>query len=770
MRLTITKPIFLFLLLFCIPFLGFSQRGELKGIVVDKTTGEPIIAASVYVKNENRGVNTDFDGFYTIGQIAPGEITVICRYIGYDTLVAKVIIESGKSTAFNFYLTEQVRTLEAAEVKGQKEDKSKETSASKHTISPRDMQKLPTLGGAPDLAQYLQVLPGVVFTGDQGGQLYIRGGSPVMNKILLDGMTIYNPFHSIGLFSVFDADLIKTADVYSAGFGAEYGGRISAVVDVKTRDGNRVRHAGNVNVGPFMSKLLIEGPLKKYKAGSGSSSYALSVKNSYLERTSKLFYEYADPSRLPYSFNDIYGKIAFNSPNGTSFKVFGFRFDDRVNFPQSTSYSWLSNGFGTRFVFIPDESKTKIDGFLAYSDYRINQQEQDNRPRQSAINGFNMGLNFSYFLKKDELRYGVEINGFRTEFEIFNANNRRIEQNDNTTEIGGFFLYRYIRNRLIFDAGFRSQFYASLGNSTFEPRFSGKYNFTKKVRAKFASGMYSQNLLSSFSDRDVVNLFYGFLSGPDNLPKTFNGNPVTHRLQKSWHAVAGVEYDLNDNMNVNLEGFYKKFTQLSNINRDKLYDDNELYANKPERERLDYIIENGDAYGADISYKYTDKKVYFWAVYSLTFVNRFDGLITYPTHWDRRHNVNTLVSYTPDKKKFWNLSLRWNFGSGFPFTQTQGFYEKLDFQGTGIGTDYTGQNGTLGVFYGDLNGGRLPYYHRLDFSVDKTIKETKTSKIWAVFSLTNVYNRNNIFYFDRATFTRVDQLPIMPALSLNAKF
>jgi len=183
MRLTTTKSIFFFLSFFAIPFWGFSQRGELKGIVVDKTTGEPIIAASVYVTNEKRGVNTDFDGFYTIGQLSPGEITVVCRYIGYDSVVSKVFIEAGKSTAYNFYLTEKARTLDAAEVKGQKEDKSKETSASKHTINPRDMQKLPTLGGAPDLAQYLQVLPGVVFTGDQGGQLYIRGGSPVMNKI-----------------------------------------------------------------------------------------------------------------------------------------------------------------------------------------------------------------------------------------------------------------------------------------------------------------------------------------------------------------------------------------------------------------------------------------------------------------------------------------------------------------------------------------------------------------------------------------------------------
>jgi len=267
-----------------------------------------------------------------------------------------------------------------------------------------------------------------------------------------------------------------------------------------------------------------------------------------------------------------------------------------------------------------------------------------------------------------------------------------------------------------------------------------------------------------------VNLFYGFLSGPDNLPNQFDNRPVTHRLQKSYHFVSGFEFELSDKIEINIEGFYKGFTQLSNINRDKLFDDIPAYADKPDSEKKDFIIETGDAYGGDISFKYNDDKFYIWSVYSLTYVNRFDGTVTYPTHWDRRHNINFLVAVTPDKAKTWNINLRWNFGSGFPFTQSAGYYEKLDFQSGGIGTDYLGTNGTLGIVYGDLNGGRLPYYHRLDFSVDKTLYKTKNTKVWTVFSLTNVYNRNNVFYFDRVSFTRVDQLPILPSLSLNANF
>lgn len=750
--------------------LNGQTKGEIKGIVRDAETGEAVISANVLVKELARGATTDFDGFFTITDLTPATYTLVCTYVGFDSTVLTVEVKAGQASSVSLYILPKSKTLETAVVKGKKEDKSKVATVSKVTISTKDINRLPSVGGTPDLAQYLQVLPGVVFSGDQGGQLYIRGGSPVMNRVLLDGMTIYNPFHSIGLFSIFDADLIKTADVYSAGFGAEYGGRISAIVDVKTREGNKTRHGGSVNMGPFLTKMNFEGPLKKYKQGEGSSSYVLSYKKSYLEQTAGFFFPYANPENLPYTFNDVYGKMSFNAPNGSSLKLFGFRFDDKVNFPSSTKYEWKSNGFGARFALIPDASRTKIDGFLAYSDYLIEQKELDFKPRKSGIAGFNMGFNFTYYLLKDEMRYGVEVNGFRTDFEIFNTNNRRITQTDNNTEIAGYYVYKLIRKKVVMDFGLRLQSYASLGENTAEPRFSGKYNVSKKFRIKGASGMYSQNLMSAFSDRDVVNLFYGFLSSSNNLPKEFNGRPVTHELQKSWHIVGGFEYELTENLELNMEGFFKGFTQLTNINRDKLFEDIPAYADKPDRQKKDFIVETGDAYGGDVTLKYNTEKLYIWTVYSLTWVNRFDGLVSYPTHWDRRHNINALLAYTPDKKKTWNLNVRWNFGSGFPFTQSAGYYEKFDFQQSGIGTDPLRANGTLGILYGDLNGGRLPYYHRLDFSADKVLYKKKNTKVWTVFSLTNVYNRNNVFYFNRVTFNRVDQLPILPSISLNATF
>jgi hypothetical protein len=744
-----------------------AQLGEVRGIVYDKETGEPIIFTTVLIRSIQAAVVTDVNGLYSISSLKPGTYRLSTTYLGYDTAFADITIVADKIISRNLYIKRISIDLTEVDVTADKQREKTETKISVNRITPRELKVLPSVGGEPDLAQYLQVLPGVVFTGDQGGQLYIRGGSPVMNKVLLDGMVIYNPFHSIGLFSVFDADIIKNADVYTAGFGAQYGGRVSAIVDVTTRDGNKTALGGKFSINPFTTKALFEGPLKKYKEGEGHSSFVLSYKTSYLERTSKLFYPYAQEGGLPYNFNDIYGKVSFNGTNGSKLSLFGFNFADRVNYQNLTNYNWNSLGFGTNFLVIPDASKTIINGTFAYSNYLMKQSEVDLKPRQSGISGFSAALNLTYFEGNNEAKYGIEINGFRTDFQIYNSANRKIEQFENTTELAAYFRYKKIVNKLVIEPSFRIQFYASLGNTSLEPRIAGKYNLTSKIRLKGAAGFYSQNLLSAVSDRDVVNLFYGFLSGPDNLQSSFDGRTVRHKLQKARHAVFGAEFNIGKRGVLNTEVYYKYFNQLTNINRDKIFDEDD--ASRPDHLKRDYIIERGNAYGFDITYKYDYKKLYVWLVYSLNFVDRFDGIRTYNPHFDRRHNVNVVTSYAFGKNKSYEASARWNLGSGFPFTLTQGYYEYLDFQ-NGVSTDYTKANGSLGIIYDDLNKGRLSAYHRLDVSVSKKIKVGKNSTLNIIASITNAYDRRNIFYFDRVKYKRVDQLPILPSLGMNINF
>ena len=222
----------------------------------------------------------------------------------------------------------------------------------------------------------MQIIPGVIFTGDQGGQLYIRGGSPVQNKVLLDGMTIYSPFHSIGLFSVFDADIIKTTDVYTGGFSAEYGGRVSSIMDIKIKDGNKKRLQGKLSSNTFGSKLLVEGPLKK----GGGTTFLFSGKTSYLDKTSESLYNFS----MPYSYTDLYGKLTFNANNGSKANIYGFNFQDQVNYQCISNLQWNSNGLGSEFILIPGNSPVLIEGNFAYSRYYISLDEDASHLRESS--------------------------------------------------------------------------------------------------------------------------------------------------------------------------------------------------------------------------------------------------------------------------------------------------------------------------------------------------------------------------------------------------
>jgi len=771
--------LFLLFLSLCITGQTLAQEGTIRGSIFEKETGEPIIFTNVYLYKTTYGAATDVNGMFVISRVPKGTYTLMVTYLGYDTLRMPIVIKGGEVINKKLYLKASTIALKGISITSTAHVESKtETRTSVVKITPRQVKQIPAIGGQPDLAQYLQVLPGVVFTGDQGGQLYIRGGSPIQNKVLLDGMIIYNPFHSIGLFSVFETDIIRNADIYTGGFGAEYGGRVSSVMDIRTRDGNKKRLAGKIGASTFGANLLLEGPLKKQtESGDGSSSFIFSLKNSYLEQSAKIFYKNVDTSGLPFNYTDVYGKISFNSQNGSKVNFFGFNFTDNVNdYKALSDFNWASSGGGVNFVVVPGKTPALMEGVFAYSNYKISMLESEGETtlnnRTSEISGFNGGLGFTYFLGKDEIKYGVEMLGFKTIYNYINSDNRKIEQIQNTTEIAGYAKYKWTKGKFLIEPSFRVQWYASLANLSPEPRIAVKYNATNNLRFKLAAGLYSQNLISANSDRDVVNLFYGFLSGSENLPETFDGKTVKHKLQKSDHLIIGAEYDGITNLTINLEGYYKYFPQLTNVNRDKIFEDTPENGSIPDYLKKDYIIERGDAEGIDLSLKYEYSRLYLWAVYSYAFVHRTyerDHMVNYVPHYDRRHNINLVISYQMGENKSWETSMRWNFGSGFPFTLTQGNYEKLDFN-QGITSNYTTGNGSLGILYGELNGGRLSYYHRLDCSVKKTFVLSKNSKLEADLSITNVYDRKNIFYINRITTEKIYQLPFMPSFGLNFTF
>lgn len=748
----------------------FAQVGSIRGFVYEESSGEPAMFSNVVLDGTKIGTVTDANGFFNLSQVPVGTYTINVSYIGFDAISSSVEVVPNKINNEKFYLKESSIQLNTIQLSAERQEAKTSVNTSVVKLTSKSLKKLPSIGGEPDIAQFLQVIPGVVFTGDQGGQLYIRGGAPIHNAVLLDGMILYNAFHSIGLFSVFDTDVIKTADVYTGGFSAEYGGRISSVVDIKTRDGNKKRLTGKVAASTFGAKLLLEGPLFKQKENGAGSSFILSAKTSYIDQTSQSIYSYIGDEGLPYSFMDIYGKVSFSGSNGSKINLFGFNYGDDVAYTSLTNFNWKSTGFGSNFVLIPSGSTMLVEGNFAYSNYNTEQSNPSTRPKKSSIGGFNMGLDFTSFLSGDnQMKYGLEVLGFSNSLSFYNPSNIELAHNDNTTEFAVFAKYKHVGTRLLFEPSIRYHSYTSLGESSLEPRFGLKYNITERLRLKSSAGLFSQNLVAVTTGREVVNLFQGFISSTTNLPANLNGEERTSYLQKAKHLIVGLELDLNEKWTVNIEGYVKDFGQLINLNRNKIYEDDTQNDAIADELKKDFVVESGLARGIDFLIKYNDQTTSLWMVYSLGKVTKTDAFETYAPHFDRRHNLNIVASRIFGKDKSWTFDMRWNYGSGFPFTETQGYYENVNFE-DGINTDITQSNGDLGIYYADYNRGQMPDYHRLDVSIKKKIVFSKNSIMETTLSISNLYDRANIFYYDQLTDSRINQLPFMPSIGANWQF
>ena len=771
-----------------------TAQGTVKGFIRSEATGEPVMFASVSLSGTSHGVSTDISGFYSLSKIPAGTYTLVVSSIEFQNIEEAIEIRHGKVLTKSYMLKEGVIELDGAVINADREEQLNSVKMSVETIRPADLKRIPSFGGQADLVQALQVMPGFVSTGDQGGQLYIRGGSPIQNKVLLDGMIVYNAFHSIGLFSVFDSDALANADIYTGAFSAKYGGRISSVMDIRTRNGNMKETNVKLGASPFGSKILLEGPLRQMNDGVGGISYLVSMKHSYLEYTSQYLYPYIDGGKLPFGFTDTYGKITFGG-GGSKLSLFGFNFTDRASVLNDDTgisfadYLWNSHGFGGQFTIVPPGSSVLVNGHFATSKYFIGLYEDDNNDgeinqdqtgRSSDINGFNFGLDFKYVAGEDNIEYGLEVIGLQTDFKTYNTLNVPVTQNETTTEFGSYIDYTINRGKLIVQPSLRLQYYSSLSKFRPEPRFGLKYKATERLRLKMAAGMYSQNLISANSDRDVVNLFYGFLTGPSNLQDNIvnpNGttDTIRHTLQTANHLVMGFEFDLTEKLNLNVEGYIKDFTQLTNMNRNKLFPET---ADVADEFRLDYIVEKGFAKGVDVVLEYEEKGTYLWLVYGYGDVDRWDGFRWYDPVFDRRHNVNFVASQEFGKDGNWTVSSRWALGSGLPFTQSQGYYQSPS-TGGGIYSDYLTYNpDQISITYAELNEGRLPAYHRLDLNIsrsfDKISFNGKTYKSKGELDLTagitNVYSRENIFYINRLTGQRKNQLPFLPSITIDWKF
>lgn len=750
-----------------------AQSAVIRGNVYDDQSGDPIPFAAVQLSGTGLGATTDESGFFALTNVPAGTWNLQISYLGYAPTDTTLRVEDGLIYYRRISLAPTAVDLETVDISARRERARSTVNMSVRRLEPAEIAILPSISGEPDIAQYLTVLPGIVSSGDQGGQLFVRGGAPSQTRVLLDGLTIYNPFHSIGLFSVFESEAIQSVDVLTGGFQADHGGRLSAVLDIKTRTGNKKDWHGLVSASPFQARALIEGPIvPSTDEKPNSVSVLLTGKYGYLDKTSPILYPYAaerailanegpsdESAGLPFSYGDLYGKISFSGNTGSELDVFGLHFTDAFSVPDIASLHWQVSGGGANFRLVPPNANVVVDGVVGYTDYLTTLEEEGAGPRTSGVVSYTAQLHFTYFGARSELRYGLDFHGFNTDFNFNNPLGQAVQQRDFTSEIAGYARYQVRTGSWILEPGLRIHYYAAQSQLSPEPRLGVKFLASDRMRVKAAGGLYSQNVLGTTNEEDVVNFFVGFLAGPQQQLAQPDGSTGSNNLQRAFHGLLGWEYDLTDRLQIRAEGYYKGFQQLINLNR-----------SKERGSDPDFLVETGRAYGAELTAEYRSSSWYLWAAYALAWTERDDGSQIYPTVYDRRHNLNLLGAYSWGDRKAWRASARWNLGSPFPFTQTVGFYQDIPPRDLLRGQSVLTGNFPLGVLLSDeRNGGRLSAYHRLDLSVQRTffLNDSGASRLAMSASISNVYDRPNIFYVDRVTNDRVDQLPILPSLNVT---
>ena len=272
----------------CLSFLSLAQDVTIRGTLYNKKNGEPMPYEKVRLLSPKDstalgGAITDLDGLYSIPKVYPGKYILRAESFGYETIDINIEVTQSSGfidQIFELQKLESVQDVEEVTVTAESKRKKNEVLISTIKLDKKGLERIPSMGAENDIIGAFSVTPGVVTTGDQGGQLYVRGGTPIQNKILLDGMTIYNPFHSIGFFSIFETELVKNVDIYTGGYDAQYGGRISSIMDITYRDGNTKKFSGKVSASPFMAKAVVEGPFSGKNEGPGGATYIFSAKHS----------------------------------------------------------------------------------------------------------------------------------------------------------------------------------------------------------------------------------------------------------------------------------------------------------------------------------------------------------------------------------------------------------------------------------------------------------------------------------------------------------
>lgn len=724
-----------------------AQEVVLRGFITDRSTGRPLAEANVVLRKATeiiRAAATDANGFYQLAPTAPGTYTLQVSFIGYETHRDTLHLSAGMHTV-SVSLDPITQQLKGITVEEQRQP-IEEAEAGRQRIRPADINRIPTPGPGSDLSAYLRSQPGVVTLGDRGGQLYVRGGTPSQNLVLVDGTPIYKPFHIIGFYSAFPADLVSSADFYAGGFGAQYMGRISSVLDVSLRPGNLKEYEGQVGLSPFVTSARVEGP-----TGWRQTSFLVHYRQSVIERTASSFLD----ESAPYFFYDVTAKL-HTQGDRSQCSLQGVRTYDRGHIdPERPSFfRWTNTTLGGECLVFGEQSSQFLNVSFGTSHFGNAVLTPDATERSAGTWRYHTTFDLGKPTSWGSIDWGGWARADQYHFELEQPYLGIEADTDFLVSAGGYVGITWsLADQLTLQPSLGAQ--GLLGETTLklEPRFRLSWQPGGSERTKFsaAGGLYHQLVAGITDERDAGSSFIAWIPTPS----------LDAPLQAA-HALLGWDQRLLPGLTVHVEGYYKS---LRNIPVSKWTPINQF--------NTTLGLTDGTAYGADVRLEYQQGPIDLRASYGWNWVEyraaRDDlgawtggAVIRYHPPHDQRHTVS-LVGHI-DTGLF-EASARWQFSSGLPFTRVYGFDAFLELRGLRDVPERT--TGIPRMFYRRPYNARLPAYHRLDVSAERTFTLSPHLDLSVEGGAINAYDRANIFYIDLFSFRRVDQLPLLPYLALT---
>ncbi len=693
------------------------------------------------LRGTTKGATTNDIGFYIITSVSPGDYDVIVSAVGYERKILRVQVRGGEPLTLNVKLA--VRLIQTGEVVVQSEGISSlaEKSASVHVMRPQELQTIPAVA-QNDLLRSIQMLPGITSTSDVSAKFFVRGGAGDQNLILLDGMKIYNPFHAFGLFSILDPDIVKAAEIYTGAFPAGYGDRLSSVVNVTTKEGNLSRVSGNASINFLSGKLELDGPF------SDDNSWLVSGRSSLFSNSiNKLI-----PNPAPTTFYDLFAKGTVGTPTGRiGVRAYVSGDDVTPSDPVQPDHTWRNAAMSAVLSGLADD-RTYFDASLSYSYSKITRtpkQTSSVTPASSMLDELGLKVELTSFLdNQNKFFEGFEVNFPSVDDSLYT--NGIFPNQIKDSEVEWFAWLRYLGSwgPIGIDAGIHSDLLLLLDGGPvrqgLQPRITLSYGLGGNWIAKASYGVFTQNLITVSNEDDLISLFDAWIILPREL-----------RPEEAHHYVFGVEGNLFPSLALSLQGYSKSYRSLT------LYNATKVYPGDP-----DYINGTGRAYGTEFLTRFASPVVDIYASYTLSYVTVSANDMTYAPRYDRRHTVKAVTTFHLIRGL--DFSLRWDYGSGYPFTQNAGSYDRLSL--SGIGDDpFPDGPGTPSRTLGAKNAARLPAYHRLDASL---MYSTSIGMFrgTAGLSIINLYDQKNILYYDRMTGKTDYMIPFFPTASLTIEF